>query len=72
VESEFGEAKVRFGEIEIRLQEDFPEPFPLYPYELIEQKAQAFKTVPQNTALLLKAIRPFKDERSGLERFSED
>jgi hypothetical protein len=33
--SEYGEAKVRFEELEIRRQADYPDPFPLYPYETL-------------------------------------
>jgi hypothetical protein len=33
--SEYGEVKVRFEDVEIRTSHDFPDPFPLYPYEVI-------------------------------------
>ena len=34
----FGEAKVRFEELEIRTSEKYPDPFPLYPYEVLHLK----------------------------------
>lgn len=31
--SEHGEVKVLFEQLEVRRQQDYPDPFPLYPYE---------------------------------------
>ena len=35
--NEHGEVKVRFGQTEIRSSADFPDPFPLYPYESLSK-----------------------------------
>ncbi len=43
--SEFAEVKVNFGHVEIRLQADYTEPFPLYPYEELSAKPAPFKQV---------------------------
>lgn len=79
-----GEVKVRFGETQIRVQNDlgidrfkvYSDPFPLFPYEIIEGGAKPFRkclTLKDNEALKLKATRPFIDERfDGVERFPED
>lgn len=76
-----GEVKVRFGETQVRVQDDlgihqfktYKDPFPLYPYEVIEEQVKKCTILKDNEALRLKAIRPFKDERfGGIERFPED
>ena len=76
-----GEVKVRFGHLEVRVQENlglsqfktYSEPFPLYPYEQIEENVKKCTTLKDNEALKLKCIRPFKDDRSdGAQRFPED
>jgi major vault protein len=61
-----------FGEIEVRTQEQYPEPFPLYPYEEISQEAAPYKTVNQNCALLLRVVRPYVDKATKTERFIGD
>ena len=71
--SEYGEAKVRFEELEIRRQADYPDPFPLYPYETLYQDVKPFIFLKDNEALILKAVKPFVDERDGdEERFIDD
>jgi major vault protein len=71
--SEYGEAKVRFEELEIRRQADYPDPFPLYPYETLYQDVKPFIFLKDNEALVLKAVKPFVDERDGdEERFIDD
>jgi major vault protein len=74
VKSEYDEVKVRFEELEIRSQTDYPDPFPLYPYEQLEKDVGSFIFLKDNEALVLKAVRPFTDERSGseIERFIDD
>lgn len=76
-----GETKVKFGQTEVRVEKDlgikqfqaYPDPFPLYPYEVVEEKVKKCTTLKDNEALKLKAIMPFKDERfEGIERFPED
>lgn len=56
----------------MRTQEDYSEPFPLYPYEVLDCKPLPFVTVNSNTALLLKAIRPFTDQKNKADRFVDD
>jgi major vault protein len=65
-------AAVMFGNIEIRKQEDYSEPFPLYPFEEMEQSPIEYKKVNQSCALLLRAVRPFTDEKTKIERFIND
>lgn len=73
VESEYGESKVRFEELEIRTQQSYPDPFPLYPYEQLYQDVRKFVFLKDNEALVLKALRPFVDTRDGdKERFVND
>ena len=40
--TDFGEPKVKFGEIQIRKNEEWPEPFPLQVYEVLEQENQPY------------------------------
>ena len=67
---------MRFEELEIRRQEDYPDPFPLYPYELLHQDVRKFIFLKDNEALILRALRPFTDTRGGEEdqheRFIDD
>jgi len=79
--NEHGEVKVRFGETEVRVHDDlgiqqfkpYADPFPLYPYESVEENVKKCTSLKDNEALKLKCIRPFKDERfGGVERFPED
>jgi len=57
----------------VRTQTQFPDPFPLYPREELQEEPRPFTMVAQNAALLLKATMPFKDERAGgIERMPED
>lgn len=44
----------------------------MYPYEEIAQEPTEYRTVNQNCALLLRAVRPFYDERNKEERFIND
>jgi major vault protein len=64
---------VRFEETEVRTSIDYPEAFPLYPYEEIAQEQKQFIQLKDMEALLLKATRPFLDSRGDkLERFVDD
>jgi major vault protein len=65
----------------VRVQEDlgiqqfsvYKDPFPLYPYEEIEEKVKKCITLKDNEALKLRAVRPFQDERfKAIQRFPED
>lgn len=53
-----GQAKLRHGDEEIRLEQD---PFPLYPGEKLQGKVTPLTVVQPNTALRLCALRDFDD-----------
>lgn len=56
---QFGQCKLRHGDTEIRFEQ--PDPFPLYPGEIPPSQVSPFKVIPENTAIKLVALRPFKD-----------
>lgn len=65
--------RIRFEEVEIRTASQYPDPFPLYPYEELEREPTSFTYLKDNEALVLRAERPFVDERfSKVERFVND
>ena len=70
--NEFGQAKLRHGDTEIRLAKDWSEPFPLYHGEKLLGKVTPLQVVSKNTALRLKAIRDFSetDDENGGELIS--
>lgn len=53
--------KLRHGDQEIRMNDNFPEPFPLYPGESLDGEVQRLTIVKRNTCLRLQAIRDFED-----------
>ncbi len=55
-----GSIRVRNGEQEIRTDKDYPEPFPLYPGEIL-RKIDSLTVVPRDYALKLRANRAFTD-----------
>jgi major vault protein len=55
---EFGQARLRHGDQEIRFEQD---PFPLYPGEKLEGNIQPLQIVEEYTALKLKSKRDFED-----------
>eukprot|EP00178_Gracilaria_changii_P006613 TRINITY_DN2152_c0_g1_i1.p1 TRINITY_DN2152_c0_g1~~TRINITY_DN2152_c0_g1_i1.p1 ORF type:complete len:865 (+),score=212.30 TRINITY_DN2152_c0_g1_i1:81-2675(+) len=60
-----GQVQLKQGDEEIRFN-DYPlNPFPLYPGETLLCRVQPLTVVPTNTALKLKVIRDFTDEKSG-------
>lgn len=85
VTDDHGEVKVNFGDYEVRVEADlgiskfknYPDPFPLYPYEEIAHKNENVYnkcvTLKDNEAIKLQCNRPFKDERfDNIDRFPED
>ncbi|XP_001368214.2 major vault protein [Monodelphis domestica] len=62
-----GQARLRHADLEIRLAQD---PFPLYPGEELEQDITPLQVVLPNTALHLKALLDFEDEKG--ERIAGD
>jgi major vault protein len=57
-------AKIRFGDEEIRFEQ---EPFPLYPGESLQGKVSALQVVGPDAALRLRAVRDFDDKVAGDE-----
>lgn len=55
---ELGQVRVKFGDEEIRFNQD---PFPLFPNETLKEKPQPLTVVQANQALRLKAVRDFED-----------
>lgn len=65
-----GQIVVKYGEEEIRTEELYSDPFPLYPGETLK-KIDKLTIVPRNHALHVKAIRDFKDKEGNM-RNAED
>lgn len=63
-----GSMRLRFGELEIRKDEDYPDPFPLYPGESL-RKIDALTIIPRFSALKIRANRDFTD-KEGSKRFA--
>lgn len=57
---ESGQAKLQFADLEIRFTKD---PFPLYPGETLKQNISPLKVIPANSALRLRAVLDFEDEK---------
>jgi len=57
-----GQFKLRHGDEEVRLAQDWSEPFPLYPGEALYGKVAPLQVVAPNTALKLRALRDWEDE----------
>ena len=67
------QVRLRHGDEEIRMGlTESPEPFPLYPGEVLTGKVTPLQVVAPNTALRLKCIRDFADEAAKLKRSSGD
>ncbi|CAF4641887.1 unnamed protein product [Rotaria sp. Silwood1] len=58
-----GQAKLSHGSLDVRLENDYKEPFPLYPGEVLKQAPTLLKYVAANSALRLKAVLDFDDNR---------
>jgi major vault protein len=67
-----GQVQLRHGDLEIRFNEDWPEPFPLVPGEKFEGKVELCQLVLVDTALRLVAKRDFYDEQESVERNAGD
>ncbi len=64
---------MNFEELEIRTASQYPDEFPLYPYEELYEDMQPFIYLKDNEALMLRAERGFIDERyEGVERYVND
>ncbi|CAF1003423.1 unnamed protein product [Adineta steineri] len=60
---ENGQVKLSHGNLDIRLNKDYKDPFPLYPGEVLKQPVTLLKYVAANSALRLKAILDFDEQR---------
>jgi len=69
-EEGFAQAKLLFGEEEIRTHNKFPNPFPLYPGEEIKQNLKTAKILSDMECVYLEAYRDFYDERTKREVIS--
>jgi major vault protein len=58
--------KLRHGDIEVRTSTTNPEPFPLYPGEVVEQTITKLIVVEKNQALRLRATRDFTEDVDGI------
>jgi major vault protein len=59
VVDEFGQARVKHGDQEIRFHQD---PFPLYPGEKLASKVTPLLVLPPNKAIRLRATRDFEED----------
>jgi major vault protein len=66
-----GQIKLRHSDHEIRLFDDWRDPFPLYPGESQKGKVEQLQIVEENSALRLKAVRDFENT-DGEERSAGD
>mmetsp|Transcript_371 Transcript_371/g.413 ORF Transcript_371/g.413 Transcript_371/m.413 type:complete len:174 (+) Transcript_371:215-736(+) len=67
------EVMVHFEDFEVRAFSEYPDPFPLYPYEEVYESVKPFQLLKDKEALVLRADRTFKDERyNGVQRFIND
>lgn len=57
----FGQVKIKHGDREVRHNQDYSDPFPLYPGEQLVGKVDKYLIVQQNQALRLCAERDFED-----------
>jgi len=69
VADKFGNVKVRWEDEEIRFEQ---EPFPLYPGEKLVGKITPLTLLNADSALLLRCIRDFKDEKADKQRVAGD
>ena len=70
-EDKHGQVNVRHGDLEIRLHDSYPDPFPLYPREELRNDVEKLKIIPADSALLIQAEREHEDSK-GLKRLPGD
>ncbi|KAH7492369.1 Major vault protein [Phytophthora ramorum] len=63
----FDQAKLKHGEIEFRIFDKYPEPFPLYPGEKQVGEIRELRVVPVDTALRIRALRQIGQYAAGNE-----
>ncbi|KAJ0409674.1 hypothetical protein P43SY_008546 [Pythium insidiosum] len=67
VRDQYQQAKLRHGEVEFRIFDQFPDPFPLYPGELQAGSIKKLRVVPVDSALKVRATRKFDKFVAGDE-----
>jgi len=72
VKDQFGEAKTLLGHSEVRTYKDYPESFPLYPNEQLQEDVTPCPHIKENQAMKLIAKYPFIDHRYKVERAAND
>lgn len=70
MEEDFNQVKLRFGDHEIRVYENYPEPFPLYPGEIEASEITQAKILSSTEALKLFALRDFYDDIFKVDRIA--
>lgn len=63
VYDDFGMAKVRYSDREVRTSETHPKPFPLHPFEQLDQDITKIPVIKQNHAYMIRAIRDFNEDK---------
>lgn len=64
----FGQAKLKWGDEEIRTSIDYKDPFPLYPGEMLKGQVTSFEMINSNEQAKLQAVRPYYDELKKKKR----
>lgn len=72
MEEDFDQAKLRFGDEEIRTYDNYPEPFPLFPGETLSSEITEALILSGTQALRLYAMRDFTDEYSKKQKVAGD
>ena len=72
LQDSFGMVKVRYGDREVRTSETHPNPFPLYPFEAIEEDIKRIPVIQPNHAYMLRASREFLDENKILRQAGDE
>ncbi|TMW66220.1 hypothetical protein Poli38472_003985 [Pythium oligandrum] len=67
VRDQYQQAKLRHGEIEFRVFDQYPDPFPLYPGEVQVGLIQKLRVLPVDSALRIRATRKFDKYMAGDE-----
>lgn len=67
VRDQFQQAKLRHGELEFRMFDQYPDPFPLYPGEIQVGQIQRLRVVPVDRALRICATRKMEGHVAGDE-----
>jgi major vault protein len=69
VKNSDGTLKNLFGEMKIKTSEEFPDPFPLYPGEILDGDTRKYTIVTKDEALLIKVLRDYTDT-TGVKRLA--